>query len=521
MARIRSGLPSGHGELVAVPEYGTWADLAREGARMSSAWDFALCGVEIASVRRMARREALTAAAAFSARLGVPVREVPAEPPLVVATGHQPELYHPGVWVKDFLLQRLAEETGAIAVDLVVDSDGFETLGIHSPCLKPEVRVCTAYLAVGTNDGCYACAPVPSASDVEAFCKAGSEQLRTLSAPAIGHHFDRFCSALRSSLPEADNLAELVTIARRRFESPAETDYLELPVTKMAGSQAFATFAAHIALDALAFATAYNDALAEYRLRSGTRSPAQPFPDLAVDGDLVELPLWLVDGRRRAVWARTGSRPALVVDGVDVCVLGDEADAPRRILEAGLPLAPKALALTMFTRLLVVDLFIHGIGGGRYDQVTDDVLRRYFGIEPPPFVVASMTVYLPLGARLVADGEIESATMALNRLRHNPDQMLDDVEFDSVAERTQATELAHTKADLVAAIALPGADKKTLGITIREVNAQLAALLGPWESSLQSELEELVRMRQAADILTDRSYPFCFWSPEEIADKVR
>ncbi len=48
----------------------------------------------------------------------------------IVMTGHQPELYHPGVWVKDFLLQRLSEETGASAIDVVVDSDGFDTVSV-------------------------------------------------------------------------------------------------------------------------------------------------------------------------------------------------------------------------------------------------------------------------------------------------------------------------------------------------------------------------------------------------------
>ena len=32
-------------------------------------------------------------------------------------------------------------------------------------------------------------------------------------------------------------------------------------------------------------------------------------------------------------------------------------------------------------------------------------------------------------------------------------------------------------------------------------------------------LDQLKQLREASDILTDRTYPFCFWSPEEIADK--
>jgi hypothetical protein len=463
----------------------------------------------------------LSEAGAFSARMRVPVRLWDDEPELVVVTGHQPEFYHPGVWIKDFLLQRLSEEAGAAAIDLVVDSDGFDTLEVHSPCLRPEVTVCKSYLAVGTSDGCYATAPVPSVGDVDRFCEAGAGNLATLSAPAIGHHFARFCTVLRDVLPDAANLAELVTFARRRFEVGAGTDYLELPVTVMSRSRAFATFVSHIALNAHSFARCYNAALAEYRERTGTRSAAQPFPDLAVEGELVELPLWQIDGARRTVWVRTGERPALVVDGVELCVLEDAVGAPDRLLEAGLALAPKALLLTLFSRLLVADLFVHGVGGGRYDQVTDDVFRRFLGIEPTPFVVASMTVYLPLGARVVGEGEVEAATMALNRLRQNPDQMLDDVEFDTAAEHALAVGLAAEKQRLVLEIAGAGADKKVVGARIREVNAQLATLLQPWERELESDLEELKRMRQASEILTDRTYPFCFWSPEEIADKAR
>ncbi|HEY5548919.1 MAG TPA: hypothetical protein VIL17_04935 [Coriobacteriia bacterium] len=504
-----------------VPDYSEWADRARAGAALAASWDAALCGVPVTELRAMARREALTAGAAFSSRMGVLVRAVEDEPELIVMTGHQPELYHPGIWIKDFLLQRLSDETGAAAIDLVVDSDGFDTLDIHSPCLRPEVRVCRTYLAVGVQDGCYACAPVPSADDLGRFCEAGAENLATLTAPALGHHFARFCEGLRIAATEAENLAELVTFSRRRFEASAGSDYLELPVTAMARSRAFATFVAHLAGDARAFAAAYNAALSDYRERTGTRSAAQPFPDLQSDGDLVELPFWLLDSGRRTVWARVGDSPALVVDGEVVCDLSDVASAADRLFAAGLRLAPKALALTLFTRLLVADLFIHGVGGGRYDQVTDDVFRRYLGIEPIPVVVASMTVYLPLGARVVRDEEIEAVAMALNRLRHNPDQMLDDMEFDTAEGHARSLALSAEKGRLVAEIAGPAADKKAIGKRIREVNAELAALLSPYESELQTELEELRRMQEASGILTDRTYPFCFWSPEEIADKAR
>jgi hypothetical protein len=522
MAKARSTTPTGHGEVLARPPRDTWAQLTRENAAAAGTWDFSLCGTPVADIRRQARADAIRRARDFSARLGSPVRAVPDEPDLIVVTGHQPELYHPGVWVKDFWLQRLGEETGAAAIDLVVDSDGFDTVEVHSPCLRPDVRVCRAYLAVGTTDTCYACTPVPTGDAIDDFCTAAAEHLSTLPAPAIARHFDRFCECLRSAANDARNIAELITFARRRYEAAAGTDYLELPVTSLGASAPFAALLAHLALDARAFADAYNGALAEYRERTGTRNTAQPFPDLRVEGDLVELPVWHLEAARRAtVWARTGTSPALIVDGHVVCELGTCADAPAAVAASGLHAAPKALALTMFTRVFVADFFIHGVGGGRYDEVTDDVIRRYFGVEPPTFAVASMTEYLPLGAHVVRDEEIEAAAMALNRLKHNPDQMLDEVEFDTAAEHARAVALAEEKAGLVTAIAVPGADKKALGARIRVVNEALATMLEPFERQMRDELAQLRQLQEASEVFTDRTYPFCFWSPEEIADKVR
>jgi hypothetical protein len=521
MARARSDTPAGNGELLSEPQYGEWATLARANAAAAASWDFELCGVPIEEARAEARRECLELAAGFSARLGVPVAKVGDVPELVVVTGHQPEIYHPGIWVKDFLLQRLADETGAAAIDLVVDSDGFDSVGVHSPCLSPEVRVCRSYLAVGTADGCFARSAVPPVADIELFRVSGAQQLATLPSPSIGRHFDRFCALLTEAAADAGDLGELVTFARRRYEAEAGTDYHELPVTSMAGSRSFARFVAHIALDAMRFAEVYNGALAAYRARTGTRTAAQPFPDLRVEGDLVELPLWHLDSGRTTVWVRTGERPGIIVDGETLVTLDDCDSAADTLARSSLKPAPKALLLTLFARTLVADLFIHGIGGGRYDRVTDDVMRGFFGIEPPGFAVASLTMYLPLGAPVVDERDIEEASAAIHRLAHNPDTVLDSVEFDSVEERARATALAAEKASLVAAIADPDADRKALGARIRAVNEELVAMLDSYRRQLTDELDRLKQLHEAVAVLTDRTYPFCFWSPSEIADKAR
>lgn len=507
------------------PAFGEWASLVRANAAAARAWDFEVAGLPAADVRSLARREALEAAAGFSARMGVAVAAPGGPDALIVATGHQPDLYHPGVWVKDFALQRLAEQVGATAVDLVVDSDGFETVGISAACVTDGVHRCHQHLAVSAPDATFATSQVPSAEDVDGFCSAGKALLSTLPSAEPGRHFAEFCEHLGRACDDARDLAEAVTFARRRYEAAAGTDYLELPITHVARSKGFSAFVGEIAGDAHRFVEAYNGALASYREATKTRSAAQPFPDLARAGERVELPLWVVaDGKRETVWAQPapeGATALVTEQGAVVATVPADAgacalDAHCSSGEAAL-IVPKALALTLFARLFLCDLFIHGTGGGRYDRVTDDVCRRYFGVEPPAFVVATLTMMLPLGVPVATDEDVAAAKERLNRLEHNPDASVADATFLSAQERERAVALAAEKRELVVAIAAPDADKKALGQRIREVNAELAALLSPLRQQLAAKLAEVESERAAYEVITDRTYPFCLFSPRDVA----
>ena len=525
MVHTRPTLPAGHGELLSTPPVKAWAALARDNHELAAAWDFAVAGRPVAEVRSLARREALEAAAVFSAGLGVEV-DAPGDPDgLIVATGHQPELYHPGIWVKDFLLQRLAGETGASAIDFVVDSDAFDTVSVSSPCLIPDVHRCTQYLAVGSKETCFECSSVPSESEVADWTAAVAKQLESLPAPAIRHHFAAFATALRSARADATNLAELVVYARRRFEAVADTRYLELPTTSMARDEAYAAFLVDIVGHVERFVEAYNGALADYRVINKMRSAAQPFPDLMHAEGRTELPFWLIQPHgRQTVWLENGSGTTRLVDDSGDLIAELPADpegAIAALRTSRAVLAPKALTLTLFMRGLATDFFIHGVGGGRYDRVTDDVFRRYYGVEPPAFAVASLTMYLPLGMHVVTDDEVSAARERLNRLEHNPDAMLAEVDFDSPVERSRAIALAAEKTEFVSAIAAPDADKKVIGERIREVNAQLGTLLAPLKETLAADVAALESQQAASEILTDRGYALCFWSPLEVADKAR
>src|SRR5574340_644830 len=214
--------PTGHGELLCSPPFDNWAELARSNALAVQHWPQAL-----RELREAVRSETIAEADRYSRSIGI-TPSTTANDGLVIMTGHQPELYHPGVWVKNFLVQRLAEETGAVGIDVVVDTDECEPVVLKTPCLAEAVRQCEATLVAGRPGSAYVQAPPPDAAIRDAFRAAGEASLSSLAAPSLSRHFGAFCDALEEAAREATDVGTLMTAARRRFERPAGTDYLEV-----------------------------------------------------------------------------------------------------------------------------------------------------------------------------------------------------------------------------------------------------------------------------------------------------
>ncbi|MCH7990549.1 MAG: hypothetical protein IID46_15515 [Planctomycetes bacterium] len=51
----------------------------------------------------------------------------------VIVGGHQPSLFHPGVWVKNFAIGNLAAQTDGVALNLVIDNDILTTSHLRLP----------------------------------------------------------------------------------------------------------------------------------------------------------------------------------------------------------------------------------------------------------------------------------------------------------------------------------------------------------------------------------------------------
>jgi len=190
-----------------------------------------------------------------------------------------------------------------------------------------------------------------------------------------------------------------------------------------------------------------SDLRAEQRIRGRQH----PIPDLLRAGDRRELPLWVLrPGRPRERLFVEQGRGALVLHAGDqrlgALPMGAlrHWDAARDAMTVlgEVRFAPRALTLMLWARLLLADLFVHGIGGAKYDRITDRLIRLYFGIEPPPMACVSATLRLDLPRSGTSAEALRARQRLLRDLHHNPQRHLDgDAEVARLAgEKGRAVE---------------------------------------------------------------------------------
>jgi hypothetical protein len=365
--------PKSDGDLLIWPDAPTLPDVARDNRRLLDAADHvSFLGHLLPELRRDMR-----------GFLGVTDDSGP-----LVMTGHQSELHHPGVWVKNVIIHHVARAVGGEAWHVAVDTDSPKHLTLKWPGFKGKISDDPRLHGVawaGLLDP-----PTP-------------EHLEHLEAAAVDLPLmAEFLADVRRYLIDQRDSPSPMTLAGAMLDATHKLDWslgLRYATALSSGlfeSLPWLTMALSIAQDADEFARHYNAALAENRHANGITDPDRPMPDLATE-DGVEIPFWLDDlrqGRRRRAVVRDGR--LLSHDDGETLELPDEPAALlMQLRRRGLRISSRALSLTLFLRLIASDLFVHGVGGGHYDQVLDAIFKSYLKLDPPTFVVATATLHHP------------------------------------------------------------------------------------------------------------------------------
>lgn len=510
LTKMELEIPQGSGEVLCIPPAPEFSSVAQQNAVLLADAPLQFAGVPLRELRERVRRHVLEKAAAYTRALGIDPRR-PEVDGLLFVTGHQPFLFHPGIWIKHLLVDRLASG-GITALTMPVDSDAAEEIGADVPRMNAGLHRVRERLVQAAAEVPYEVISPPALGAWNEFLSRLAGHLRTLPEAEVLEVFQAFVRRT-AALDGAPEIGTFLTMARRRYEG--DRRYLELPVSRMADTPEFRQFVLHIIRDSERFADCYNKHLDAYRERYNIRTTAQPFPDLEVYGTRIELPFWLLqNGRRQPLFAERQPRSwRLWAEGESIATIpdGDGAEA----LDS-MPVRPRALTLTAFTRLCLADLFVHGVGGGRYDRATDEVIREYFGIAPPAYAVVTATLHLPLAA-FDAASERQPLQRRLLELQHNPDRILADPSSEQQA-------LIEEKWRLIATLDRPGLtrrERRSATQRIREINELLSRTLEEERQVLERHLAALEGTTEATTAAaTHRGYPFCFFPPRAIDELI-
>ena len=507
-------VPAEDGGVLVEPALDVLPGLVRTNAEALRSLDIPLAGRSLSELRQATRHAALSAAREHMSRLGLPVPSGP-EAHLVV-TGHQPAFYHPGVWFKNFLAHWLARKMGGVPLNVVVDNDEARKPGLDVP-FRQEGHSGQAELLLGParRELPYEEWRLP---DPEAPQQFVDGVLSLLDREDMREAFNTFARYLTEACAKHTDMATFMTVARCRYESDFQLSNLELPLSRVCQLPQFGHFFAHLLAELPRFAECYNAALEEYRRRRRIRNRANPLPDLARGDDWVEAPFWLwrAGETRRALRVGLAGDDRVLRDG-DAEVLrlsaGELADgravAARltTLHQQGYKVRTRALTTTLFARLFLGDVFIHGVGGGNYDQITDQIIRTFFAVEPPGYIVASATVCLPFALKSVSREEVTRLLYLIRDLQYNPDRHLPP----ALEQDPEVRSLVKRKWDQIGRRGRTSLERREIFVTIRGANAELEAKLGDAPAEVQRALEEARRALASNAVLGSRTYAFCLF----------
>lgn len=493
--------PPGDGDVLVEPPLPALPDLVRANRSHLANLPGGIAGFGWADLRRQAR-----------AALGVH-----GDTPLIL-TGHQPEFMHAGVWAKYAAAHELAAAVGGAARNLVVDNDAPKTLALTIPVVVGDDIVLHHLPCLERGVG-WPYESLPAASP-GIFAQIRDKVVRLLNAQYPISAMPAFLDGFGD--PAARDFVDQMAGGRRSVDRLLGLAVEDARVSRLCTGPMLVDWV----LRAAELAAAYNRALTEYRQEHRVRSPNRPIPDLRIDGTRVELPLWAYAGgetRHRLYVEHAAGDVRFFADREFVGTVSrrelesaaDEPDVLRAACRKSI--RPRALTLMLWARLLASDLFIHGIGGAKYDRITNEIMRSYYGVEPPAMACVSATLRLPLPFKSIHDAEWTGVRRWIRDVQYQPDRWASGIPEAAPLLAERRTAIARSEGlrtdparrhDRLA--------RRACFDVIRDRNARIVALRPETLREARAALTAMETRRHQERLAASREYFFALFPRERL-----
>ncbi|MGR3221063.1 MAG: hypothetical protein ACUZ8H_14800 [Candidatus Anammoxibacter sp.] len=541
-------------------------------------YNFTICGLDYTNLRNQIRTEVINKAKKYTENLLGCWNSSPKGTPLannspfntentpIIATGHAPEFYTPGIWIKNHLVGKLAKNNKGIGLNLVIDNDtpgenllSIPNLNKESPGIE-NIRIGgiikgLAYEEIlssnvlRTDEGCKGAdnENIPGKTDSKSrnlYRDLKKKCVSLLNDNSANEHVNEYMDLMIHSAKQTNNLGEQVTFARRQYEERFDIRNLEIPISSISEIEGFKMFFLAIVTEHDRFASIYNLRLENYRKVNRIRSSANPLPNLKVDKELTELPFWIwrTNEKRKKMFARRNRDNQLEIltensttnefaaagsaFGENLICLGklslhdknQNIETLKAISNDGFKIRPKALTNTLFSRLFLADVFIHGVGGAKYDIITDGIIKDFFGVTPPDYIAISATLFPPFSKFDVNNNDLLPLENELKQMRHNPDKYIPA----ELLNNNETMELVSEKRALIEGEKKANkAEAKKVFLRMKEINVLLYSKIEMVVDLKEAEIRCLKNKMKYDSIINNRNYPFFIYTEKFIKDFFR
>ena len=519
------------------------SSLLEENKKIFGQYSFTILNQPFKEVREKSRKEVVRGALKFSKKFDPDIAEkINPSYQYIIQSGHQPAFFHPGIWIKNIFLNKLIKSSlpdKSLGLNIILDNDICKNLNLSLPVLSSngnlkleKVNFLSSALTPNLPFEEYPC---PSLEMIAIFNWDIIHRLKSLESENedILNNFKNFAHCLENSFRfcsrnhKRANLGEFLGLARRLYEQEIEPAYLEIPFSQICDSDEFLSFFLEITKNIESFSKIYNNKLDEYRTLFKIKNRAHPSPNLIIKENLIEVPFWIWregDQRRKIFILREEGGNFLYNDFYDKIFLIEKdslkslSSLKASLKERKLKIRPKALLLTLYNRLFISDLFIHGLGGAKYDLVTDEIIRKFFKVEPPHFLVISCTLYLDFKSSPGAfDYKISTLKKKIRELEFNPERYVSELSLTK-KEKIKIRELAEKKTELIKKIkeVLSPVEKRKISEEIKDINSSIGKKVGPLKYELNKKIEKEEKKMKQSKVYTFREFPYCFFSAKTL-----
>jgi len=543
MERFSFKVPQKNKQIFLSPSGDKMGSLLEENKKIFSGYSFAILNQPFREVRENCRKEVIQRALKFSKKYDPDIEEK-TNPACqyIIQTGHQPVFFHPGIWIKNIFLNQLLKSPlpdKSLGLNIILDNDICKDLNLSLPALSSngnltveEISFLPSTLTPNLPFEQYPC---PSLELIFKFNRDIIHRLKPLESENkdILNNFKNFSLCLENSSHffnqnyKRGNLGEFLGLARHLYEKEIEPTYLEIPFSQICDSDEFLSFFLEIIKNIKSFSEIYNKKLDEYRKLFKIRNRAHPSPNLMIKENLTEIPFWIwkEGDERTKIFILKEEEKNYLYNASYGKIFLIEKDGLKSLFslktilkQRGLKIRPKALLLTLFNRLFISDLFIHGLGGAKYDLVTDEIIREFFKVEPPHFLVVSCTLYLNFKSSPgTSDSKISALKKKIRDLEFNPDRYVNELSLTK-KEKIQIGELTEKKTELIKKIKeIPSpVEKRKFSEKIKAINNFIVEKVKPLKCELSKKLEDEEEKIKQSKVYTFREFPYCFFSAKEL-----